>query len=173
MNNLNLQFFEAYKELDEMCKQVLSSNRGVSAYIDEMEKEGHVYVENWEKDYRQLKRMRWIRNRLAHEINVFEEDIITAQDVEWLKMFRTRIIELADPFSLLHQQKGSNRKKCVEIKMIHREGKERQMLYIEKSNQANDSEDDMENILWGLGVGLFVGILVFAIIMCICILGFN
>lgn len=172
MDNLNLQFFEAYKELDEMCKQVLSSNRGVSAYIDEMEKEGHVYVENWEKDYRQLKKMRWIRNRLAHETNVFEEDIITAQDIEWLKLFRTRIMELADPFSLLHQQKCSNTKKYVETDMIYIDGKEIQMPYIENSNQVNDSEDNMKDILWVVGVGLFVGILVSAIIMCICVFRF-
>lgn len=39
MNNLNWEFFEAYKRLDELCKQILLNDRGISEYIDEMSNE--------------------------------------------------------------------------------------------------------------------------------------
>ena len=37
MDNMILEFLEAYKSLDELCQQILSSDRGISEYIDEMD----------------------------------------------------------------------------------------------------------------------------------------
>lgn len=63
MNNIILEFFEQYKHLDELCKQILSSDRGITEYIEEMdhERQGDIRIAGWERDYRQLKKMRWIR----------------------------------------------------------------------------------------------------------------
>lgn len=36
MDNNILEFLEAYKSFDELCKQILSSNQGVTEYINEM-----------------------------------------------------------------------------------------------------------------------------------------
>lgn len=112
MNNNILEFLEAYKNLDDFCKQILSSDRGISKYIDEMNHEslGPEKVDCWEKDYKQLKKMRWIRNQLVHEINSFQENLINAEDIEWLITFRSRIMECTDPFSLLYQSKNETRK---------------------------------------------------------------
>lgn len=109
MNNLNWEFFEAYKSLDELCKQILSSDRGISEYINEMsnENQGRWRVTCWEKDYKQLKRMRWIRNQLAHESGSFQDNLVTAEDIEWLKNFRSRIMNSTDPFSLLYKSNKS------------------------------------------------------------------
>ena len=38
MNNTENRFFEQYKKLDNLCKDLLNNNQGVSAYIKEMEK---------------------------------------------------------------------------------------------------------------------------------------
>lgn len=60
MGNLSILFFEAYKRLDELCKQILSCDgSGVSRYIDLMEEDrrGGWLVNGWEQDYKQLKRM--------------------------------------------------------------------------------------------------------------------
>ncbi len=122
MNDIILEFLEAYKSLDELCKQILASNRGISEYIDAMntEQRGKRVIASWEKDYAQLKQLRWKRNRLVHEINSFEDNVVGIEDVEWLKNFRTRIIERTDPFSLLYQfinnQKTETvkREKCAE-----------------------------------------------------------
>lgn len=112
MDNIILEFLEAYKSLDELCRQILASERGVSEYIDEMDKEtqGYRMVSCWENDYKRLKKMRWKRNRLVHETSSFEEEFINAGDVEWLKTFYLRIMECTDPFSLLNQSKNTNRK---------------------------------------------------------------
>lgn len=112
LNNTILEFLEAYKSLDDLCKQIMSSDKGISKYIDEMNHEsyGHMRVDYWEKDYKQLKKMRYIRNKLVHEVNSFQENIINIKDIEWLENFRTRIMECTDPFSLLYQSKNTERK---------------------------------------------------------------
>lgn len=123
MNSNNiLEFLENYKNLDELCRQILSSDRGVSEYIDEMSygSQGYRMIPGWERDYKQLKKMRWIRNRLVHETDSFEDNLVNVKDIEWLHTFYRRILECTDPFSLLHQSENMNGKtgkqeKCPEI----------------------------------------------------------
>ena len=112
MNNRILDFLEAYKNLDELCKQILSSDVGISKYIENMEEEiqGFDYVKDWEKDYKKLKHMRFIRNQLVHEPNSFNNNLVILDDIEWIKDFQLRIIKCTDPFSMLNQmcnQEGS------------------------------------------------------------------
>lgn len=118
MDNMILEFLEAYKSLDELCKQILPSNKGISEYIDEMNREnqGHMGVACWEMDYKRLKKLRWIRNQLVHETNSFQDDLISLEDIEWLKKFHSRIMECTDPFSLLHQSRNTtaNKEKYLE-----------------------------------------------------------
>lgn len=116
MNNGVLDFLEAYKKLDELCKQFLSNNRGISEYIDEMNKEsqGRLLVWGWEKDYKQLKRMRWIRNKLVHETTSFQEGLFDKKDIEWLQNFSLRMKECTDPFSLLYQSQKRKRTTSVQ-----------------------------------------------------------
>lgn len=146
MNNIILEFLEAYKSLDELCKQTLSSDKGISKYIDEMnyESQGHMKVVCWEKDYKQLKKMRWIRNRLVHETNSFQENIITPEDIEWLKNFRTRIMECTDPFSLLYQSRNTK------VKMIK---------YEECSENYFKTNEPSSNCKSEVGVIILIGIL--------------
>lgn len=110
MNNTILEFLDVYKNLDELCKQIFASDIGVSKYINEMEKEiqGSMRVTGWEKDYKQLKHMRWVRNQLVHDTNSFERNIVTLDDIEWLKHFHSRIISCSDPFALLNQHKNQS-----------------------------------------------------------------
>lgn len=112
-NNIILEFLEKYKNLDELCRQVLSSDRGVSEYIDEMSKESQGYrIAGWERDYKKLKKMRWIRNRLVHETDSFEDNLVSVEDIEWLHTFYCRIMECTDPFSLLFQSEKMRGKKA-------------------------------------------------------------
>lgn len=118
-NNI-LEFLEKYKKLDELCKQILSSDRGVSGYIDEMgnDSRGHQMITGWERDYKQLKKMRWIRNRLVHETDSFEDNLVNIEDIEWLHTFYHRIMECTDPFSLLYQSENRNEKKGKQEKCL-------------------------------------------------------
>ncbi len=76
-----LEFLDTYKKLDELCRQLFSSDKGVSQYIDEMSNEGYGKwrVAGWERDYKRLKNIRWMQT------------------------FYQRIMECTDPFSLLCQ----------------------------------------------------------------------
>lgn len=111
-NNAILEFLKTYKKLDELCRQILSSDRGVSEYIDEMSSESKGYrIAGWERDYKKLKKMRWIRNCLVHETDSFDDNLVNIEDIEWLHTFYNRIMECTDPFSLLHQSENMNTKK--------------------------------------------------------------
>lgn len=111
MDHIILEFLEAYKSLDELCKQILSTDRGISDYIDEMkyESQGYRMVVSWEKDLKQLKRLRWIRNKLVHEVDSFQENLIHKEDIEWLITFRSQIMEGKDPLSVLSQLRSPKR----------------------------------------------------------------
>ena len=68
MNNTENRFFEQYKKLDNLCKDLLNNNQGVSAYIKEMEKIPifeRQLVKSWDSDYKMLKHIRWIRNNIV------------------------------------------------------------------------------------------------------------
>lgn len=158
MSNIILEFLEAYKSLDELCKQILSSDSGISKYIDEMsnERQGYMMVDCWEKDYKQLKKMRWIRNRLVHETNSFEDNLINVEDIEWLKTFRSRIMGCTDPFSLLYQTRNTKRDTA------------KQERPAEKHLQTNEPSYNWNN--WNLaGVIILIGI----ILAIIFLISFN
>ena len=114
-----LDFLEAYKNLDEMCKQILSSERGVSQYIEEMETatRGSRLCVDWDNDYQQLKKMRYVRNKLVHEPNSFELNLFTEEDVTWVKGFRERIFNQTDPIALLYKatyKKNNESTQCIQ-----------------------------------------------------------
>lgn len=105
------EFFEEYKKLDSLCQQLLCSKNGVTQYIVELEevrglvKRDHYLYVIWRTDVQRLKKMRKIRNVLAHDINAFQEQEIAEEDIIWLKNFYRRIIEQEDVFSLLNKKK--------------------------------------------------------------------
>lgn len=97
-------FFEEYKSLDNLCKDILESEKGVSEYIERMEKDerGRMIVADWDRDYKRLKSMRYIRNRLAHDDGAYENDLCTDKDIAWVCDFQTRIMNEEDPLTVLY-----------------------------------------------------------------------
>lgn len=69
MNTLNHTFFEKYKSLEKLCRDMYQNNTGVTSYINDMMNtpwRNHCNIANWESDLIQLKRIRSLRNQLAH-----------------------------------------------------------------------------------------------------------
>lgn len=97
-------FFEEYKSLDNLCKDILESEKGVSEYIERMENEerGRMIVADWDRDYKKLKSMRYIRNRLAHDDGAYENDLCTDNDIAWVSDFQSRIMNEEDPLTVLY-----------------------------------------------------------------------
>ncbi len=102
----------------------------------------------WEADYKQLKKMRWIRNQLVHEMNSFHENLINVQDIEWLKTFRSRIMECTDPFSLLHPSRETIRKTTKQEKNP-------------ENHYKTKEQSGYQNLL--IGIIIMIGILIFTI----------
>jgi hypothetical protein len=81
-----MTFLEAYKKLDNVCKEMYSGDKGVSAYIDDME---HVpnagyKIQEWNSVYQKLKHYRYIRNQIVHENYATEDNMCNESDVHGL-----------------------------------------------------------------------------------------
>lgn len=95
------KLFDEYKRVDNICRDMFSSQSGVSQYITEMEQNsfrGRSMVSSWDGDYRRLKRIRWLRNQIAHESSATD---CNEDDLIWLEGFHHRLLECQDPLALL------------------------------------------------------------------------
>ena len=116
MRDLNIEFMELYKSVDRFIKDAYSSTEGVSEYIRQMEQndfKGRRYVATWGTDYDKLKRLRWIRNQLSHEIG-YDSDICEEADYGWLESFRSRLYSTGDPLALMNQAEKAERQRRAE-----------------------------------------------------------
>ena len=107
MRELNVDFLEQYKQLDKLCKDMYSSGEGVSSYIKDMESAScseKQCVYNWDAIYKQLKHIRWLRNQLAHEIDI-NTDFCDQNDIDWVKQFYKSIFNGNDPLAIARQSK--------------------------------------------------------------------
>lgn len=130
---INVSFQEAYKRLDKLCKDYFSSANGVSEYIRQMETvpwSSYRYVSAWEYDYKMLKHIRWIRNRLAHEEGAFEEDVCSYDDLKYVEEFYNRIMRGSDPFTVMRKEKEAA------------EQKEKEYRKKQAENCSSDSSDN-------------------------------
>ena len=107
MSNLHIadnDFFEAYKRLDKLCSEMYSCQNGVSEYIAQMERltyKGQYRVFSWNNDYKQLKHVRWVRNKIAHDADSYQ--ISEAGDLDFVQDFYSRIFSGGDPLTLLRK----------------------------------------------------------------------
>ena len=111
MNNLNLIFLEEYKQLDKLCGELYDGQPGVTSYINEMKNvnwNDARDIPDWKSDLYELKRLRHIRNHLAHTEGAFDEKLCTNEDVNWVKNFRNRILKQTDPLALLQKYYRKN-----------------------------------------------------------------
>ncbi len=102
-------FFDEYKSLDRLCKDILESENGVTEYIERMEREerGKMIVADWERDYKKLKSMRYLRNKIAHEDGINESDVCSPSDTSWVMQFQDRIMAEEDPLTVLYNYDAS------------------------------------------------------------------
>lgn len=113
MRELNIEFQERYKRLDKLCKEMYSSDEGISSYIQDMD--GTPYNEqkavyNWDIIYKQLKHYRWMRNQLAHDIPI-DSDFCEQSDIDWIENFYESIFNGTDPLALANKAKQIERQR--------------------------------------------------------------
>ena len=117
MGPLDNEFFEEYKRLDRLCSDMYSCKNGVSRYIEDMESRSRREASSilfWYTDYKLLKHLRWIRNRIAHETDNYQ--ISSESDLQNMRDFYERILSGQDPIALLEKSKadGSCREENVQ-----------------------------------------------------------
>lgn len=105
MRELNIEFQEQYKRLDKLCKEIYNSGEGVSAYIQDMERtpyDKRRTVHDWDAVYKQLKHYRWMRNQLAHEIDI-DTYFCERADIVQIKQFYESILKGIDPLAVAYK----------------------------------------------------------------------
>lgn len=98
------RLFDEYKRVDNICRDMFLGQSGISQYITEMEQNssyGGAKVPLWDRDYRRLKHVRWLRNQIAHESFVTD---CNEEDVAWLEGFHSRLLKQQDPLALLRKE---------------------------------------------------------------------
>ncbi len=110
MGQINIEFFEAFKSLEKICNEMYGQNNSVTQYISDMEKIGRYdadRIPGWNDDLKELKRVRHIRNNMAHE-DAYNSEACNKEDIEFLKPFRERIFKTEDPLALKHKLRNNN-----------------------------------------------------------------
>ena len=155
MDNIEILFFEEYKKLDNLCKDLFKSDRGVSQYIEEMEctpLSKSRLVGLWQGDYKMLKHVRWIRNNIAHN-NDYSG--CNKSDVKSVQNFYQKIINQKDPFSVIAQNSRELQRR--NNKNYNTRRTDETAVYRENNSNA---DNELKSII----------IKIFAIIWVICVL---
>ena len=116
MQNYNSEFFDEFKRLDKLCRELYgktSDNKlGVTLYLEDMDsksRRGASGVDGWMGDYNRLKHLRGVRNELAHSPDTFSRQMCDCEDVEFIRSFYSRILNGTDPLSVYFKKYGSER----------------------------------------------------------------
>ena len=111
MSYLNYQFLEEYKLLDNLCRDIYGTTPdnklGVTLYLEDMDRKGNhgsIKIPEWTSDYNHLKNIRNARNELVHSRNSISYDICSQYDIDFIRSFKTRILNQTDPIALLRKQ---------------------------------------------------------------------
>jgi len=110
MGYLNYEFFDEFKALDNLCRDIygesIDKKLGVTLYLEDMDRkayQGEYKVSNWGSDYNRLKAARNIRNELAHSRTSMAIDICSQEDIDFVRSFRERILNQTDPIAMLRK----------------------------------------------------------------------
>lgn len=111
MGYLNYTFFEEFKALDNLCRDIygksIDNKLGVTLYLEDMDRktsQGSFKVSGWASDYNHLKSARNMRNELAHSRNSMTIDICSQEDIDFVRSFKERILSQTDPVAMLRKQ---------------------------------------------------------------------
>ncbi len=120
--------FDEFKSLERLCNDIYGGQNGVTLYIEDMERKGMRFawsIAGWNSDLEMLKRVRHIRNAMAHDSGLEPE--YNETDVAFIKDFHQKILTQNDPLSIAREMskpKPEPRKQTVEIRTIYDGGEE-------------------------------------------------
>ena len=149
MTEQNGRLMKSFSRLEKLLNDMYGRQDGkssVTVYIDLMKEKQQtdrdVYdVDDWEEDLRNLKNIRYKRNKIAHESDAMDADVCDEKDISWLENFRVRIMSGTDPLAQLTRMKEQNR--IYEESMARMRAKRNNPSY--DVSEYNDSARDRDN----------------------------
>ena len=103
MDAIQIEFLDEYKYVDKICREMFGTEKGVSAYIEQLDETPmtvRYWITEWNDEYKQLKHVRWLRNQIAHSTGTVD---CTQFDLEWLKGFHNRLLTQQDLLAKAHR----------------------------------------------------------------------
>lgn len=149
---LDEELFEEYKRVDGICRDMFASQRGVSEYIEQMERDfvdGQQRIPSWEQDYRALKRVRWLRNQIAHEMTATD---CTSNDVAYIRDFHDRLLHQEDPLAVLRRLRSAAQPTVTQRKVVA----QKRMPHLNRKSTNLKEIFPFKMIAAGVLVALFV-----------------
>lgn len=111
MTELENQFFEKYKLINNLLNERLESDNGVKEYINRMyEAKNFEEIVSWDRDLYSLKRIRNLRNHLIQETGMSG---LLIEDVYFTDSFYERLLKNEDPLSLLEENKEERKSRNI------------------------------------------------------------
>ena len=149
-------FMNSYKRLEKICGEMFDVDRGVSAYIDEMNNnpDGSYMISGWDDDLKNLKHYRWLRNQIAHEPDFTEESMCEVDDERWVNDFYYRIMNQSDPLALYY-------KKMKDLRERNRNSTNSCTQYCDEENTNYRTQHSAKPSGCALSVMIFIFILAF------------
>lgn len=148
MDNLNQEFLEEYKRLDQLCKDFLGSDTGVSTYIaimDDAPIDVHRYCGDWDAVYKSLKHLRWKRNKLAHEVGTLDEAFATKEDIDNVIYFYNQILSANDPLSTVRRAKKQEQEQQRLLAKRQEQEWQRQQLSYRQMQAMQTQKEPQQN----------------------------
>ena len=102
MDAIQIELLEEYKYVDAICRDMFGAEKGVTAYIEQLDKTPvtvRYWITEWNDEYKQFKHIRWLRNQIAHSTESVE---CSQADVDWLKGFHNRLLTQQDLLAKAH-----------------------------------------------------------------------
>lgn len=109
MQALDNEFFEAYKRLDRLCSDLYGCRNGISQYIEDMDRAPYrerLAVPSWERVYKTLKHLRWVRNQIAHDSGQIQ--FCDESDIQYTNAFYDDIVSGHDPLTQLRKYREAH-----------------------------------------------------------------
>ncbi|MBO6130214.1 MAG: hypothetical protein J6P79_15180 [Pseudobutyrivibrio sp.] len=110
MTKVEMEFFEEYKLIDNICRDMFQTQQGVTEYINQMEANdlvGSRSVANWNEKYKMLKHLRWLRNQIAHDSGAPE---LEESDLLELQHFHRQLLNQKDPLATISRATRDSKK---------------------------------------------------------------
>ena len=131
-----MSFLTSYKRLDNLCKDMFQSEKGVVTYLENMQaiRYNIPHRADFDADYNKLNQYRRIRNQIAHDNYADESNMCSEEDAAWLEQFYERILTQTDPIVQYHKTLAAPRQQPAKPKKAE-QLVERRKAYKPSSNK--------------------------------------